>query len=276
MRVWNDSRMIPIAPVVTIPINAPTVQVYSQFQAIHAQEVQKKDSLVHITIPDVPFYSQFQDITSSKWQKVGCGIASLAMIIEYYKPDTVSVDKLLGQAVASGAYQKDAGWIHKGLVLLSQKYGLDGTSYDLSKSGMKTAFNTLKTHTKDGPVMVSVHYKFDPKSTIPHLVVIDGIDGDVVYYNDPASNEGGQQISTTQFLKAWKKKFIVVRPTKENRNIATNMAPSIVKEKIPVIDLISGWVKKFIVVGFVKEDERMPTVLALNGAIKKFLPSEQT
>ncbi|MCE9540934.1 C39 family peptidase, partial [Candidatus Kaiserbacteria bacterium] len=101
-----------------------------------------------------------------------------------------------------------------GLIQLSKKYGLNGTSYDLGKSSTKVAFAQLEEHLKDGPVIVSVHYKFDPKSTIPHLVVIDGIKDGVLYYNDPAAKTGNRQISTADFLSAWKKRFIVIRPAK--------------------------------------------------------------
>lgn len=174
---------------------------------------------VHVPVPDVPFYSQFHDIQSSTWQKVGCGITSLAMVIDYYKPDAVSVNQLLGRAILAGAYDQNAGWIHKDLVSLSKKYGLDGNTYDLSKLDSKTAFAQFKKLLQDGPIIVSVHYKFDPKSSIPHLVVIDGIDNDVIYYNDPAAKTGEKEISTAQFLKGWKKRFIVVRPIQENKDI---------------------------------------------------------
>lgn len=167
-----------------------------------------------VTVPDVPFYSQFKDITSSTWQKVGCGVTSLAMIIDYYNSEAISVNKLLTQGVAMGAYQKNAGWTHKGLVSLSKKYGLDGNNYDLSKLSGEVAFSQFKDFLKDGPVIASVHYKFDVKSTIPHLVVINGIDGDTLYYNDPAAKVGEKKISMADFQKAWKKKFIVVRPIK--------------------------------------------------------------
>lgn len=160
----------------------------------------------------MPFYSQFEDITSPKWQKVGCGIASLAMVIDFYKPDAVSVDTLLGRAIASGAYDQNAGWKHKDLVLLAKNYGLRGDTYDLANLGKQAAFTKLKNQLKDGPVIVSVHYQFDPKSSIPHLVVLDGIENDTIYYNDPASKGGQKKISSTLFLKAWKMKFIVVRP----------------------------------------------------------------
>ena len=165
------------------------------------------------TLPVVPFYSQFKDITSAAWQKVGCGVASLAMLIDYYKP-AVPVDTLLRQGVAAGAYNQNAGWTYKGLIQLAKRYGLDGSSYDLANLGSQAALAQFKTYLKDGPVIASIHYKFDPKSSIPHLVVIDGIEGDVIYYNDPAAKSGSKQISTADFLKGWKKRFIVMRPVK--------------------------------------------------------------
>ena len=160
---------------------------------------------------DVPFYSQLNDIQSPDWKKRGCGVASLAMLIEYYKPGTVSVNTLLKQAIVSGAYLQNAGWKHRDLALLSKKYGLEGQNYDLSGSTKDVAFAEISEFLKDGPVMASIYYKFDPKSTIPHLVVINNIVGDTVYYNDPEKN-AGKQISTVDFLKGWKKRFIVVRP----------------------------------------------------------------
>jgi predicted double-glycine peptidase len=134
------------------------------------------------------------------------------MVIEYYEPNSVSVDTLLTEALASGAYDKNAGWIHKKLINLSGKYGLEGNSYDVTKLSKEKAYASLESHLKGGPVIVSVHYKFDPKSTIPHLVVIDGVDKDTLYYNDPAAKSGEKQISKALFLKAWKSKFIVIRP----------------------------------------------------------------
>ena len=153
------------------------------------------------TVLTVPFYSQFKDIESLVWQKQGCGIASLAMVIGFYQPQTaISVDSLLDQGKALGAYDQKAGWTYKGLIEVAQKNGLDGTSYDLSKKSTAVALTQFENFLKDGPVIVSVHYKFKPKSTIPHLVVIDGIDKDTLYYNDPAAQSGEKQISTKNFL----------------------------------------------------------------------------
>lgn len=171
--------------------------------------------------PVVPFYSQFKDITAPAWQKVGCGVTSLAMVIDYYEP-AVPVNTLLKQGIAAGAYLKKAGWTYAGLISLSQKYGLDGDSYDLGKLSSAAAFAQFKTYLEDGPVIASVHYKFDPKSTIPHLVVINRLSDGMLYYNDPAAQSGDREISVADFMKAWKKRFIVVRPVQKSEKLAVS------------------------------------------------------
>lgn len=167
---------------------------------------------VHTTIPIVPFYSQFSDIHALSWQKIGCGIASLAMIVDYYSTENISVDELLEKGIRNGAYDKKAGWRHKDLISLANNYGLMGNSYDVSSLSKEAAFTELKTVLADGPVIVSIHYKFNPKNLIPHLVVLDGITDGVIYYNDPAAKSGQKQISIADFQKGWKEKFIVIRP----------------------------------------------------------------
>lgn len=170
--------------------------------------------------PVVPFYSQFTDITSQKWQKVGCGITDLTMLIRYYRPDTtVTVNQMLTKGIAIGAYDESAGWTYQGLIDLSHEYGLDGTWYTLP-SDPQAALTRFKTILSDGPVILSVHYKFDPKSTIPHLVVVNAIKGNTVYVNDPATTKGTQQIALNDFLAGWKRRVIVIRPTNQTPVIA--------------------------------------------------------
>jgi uncharacterized protein YvpB len=161
----------------------------------------------------VPFYSQFKDITSPVWQKVGCGIASVAMIIGYYEKDTIPVDKLLKDGVASGAFDDNAGWSHQGLINLAKKYKLDGQSYSLSEYTSDVAFAKLEEILKRGPVMASVHYTFEPTNPIPHLVVVNSVKDGQVFYNDPAEKSGNGSISIDKFKKAWKKRYIEIRPT---------------------------------------------------------------
>jgi len=171
--------------------------------------------VAQVKIPEVPFYSQFTDIASPRWQEVGCGITSLAMVIDYYKPNAVSVNSLLKQGIAAGAYSKKYGWTTSGLIALSQKYGLNADFYDLSTFDGQTALTQMKTLLQSGPVMVSVHNRFNSKSKVPHIVVVNAMDNNVVYYNDPAAKTGDKQISITNFLKGWKERLIVVRPNPE-------------------------------------------------------------
>lgn len=178
----------------------------AESQSVKTHTVQEEEPF------DVPFYSQFADITSPRWQKVGCGIASLAMLIEFYKPGSVKVDTLLDEGISAHAYLDSAGWTYAGLIGISNKYGLGGTSHDIAKLTMKDAFSELKTAVSEGPVMVSVHYTFDPKNPIPHLVILNGIEGDRVYYNDPAEKSGNGSISISTFQNSWKKRYIEIRP----------------------------------------------------------------
>jgi len=160
----------------------------------------------------VPFYSQFNDISAPEWKKIGCGIASLAMLIEYYEPNSVTVDELLQRGIDSQAYLSDAGWTHSGLINLAHKYGLSGESHSLADSSMDDAFAVLKDELKEGPVMASVHYTFDPANPIPHLVVVNGVSDGKVYYNDPSESGGGGSISIAKFQSSWKKRYIDIRP----------------------------------------------------------------
>ncbi len=169
-------------------------------------------SVATTVVQRVPFFSQFTDITSPAWQKVGCGITDLTMLIHYYRPDaSVTVDQMLTKGIAAGAYDYTAGWTYRGLINLGKPYGLTGTWYTLPGDS-SAALERFKLLLADGPVILSVHYKFDPKSTIPHLVVINGIKDGTVYYNDPATTKGTKEISLADFLKGWKRKVIVIRP----------------------------------------------------------------
>ena len=139
-------------------------------------------------------------------------MTSLAMVIDYYKPAVVITNALLKQGIAIGAYDYSAGWTYSGLISLAKRYGLTGQSYDYGSSSAAVALSHFEQALAKGPVIASVHYKFDPASTIPHLVVIDRMEDGVLYYNDPAAKSGDLTISVANFVKGWKKRYIVVRP----------------------------------------------------------------
>ena len=160
----------------------------------------------------VPFYSQFTDISATEWQKVGCGIASLAMLIDYYTPGEITVNDLLNEGIAANAYESNAGWSHEGLIGLARNYGLTGEAVYMSDQSMTTAFDNLKKALEEGPVMVSVHYTFVPTNPIPHLVIVTGVENGEIHYNDPAEKSGDGTVSIEQFQSAWKKRYIAIRP----------------------------------------------------------------
>ena len=160
----------------------------------------------------VPFYSQFTDISDPAWRGVGCGIASVAMLIDYYSDKPVNVDVLLATGRKAGAFLPDAGWTHAGLIDLARPYGLTGVTTGLSHLSMAEAFAALRSAVAAGPVMVSVHYTFDRSNPIPHLAVITGIDDTLVYYNDPAEPAGENSLSIAQFQSAWKQRYIAFAP----------------------------------------------------------------
>ena len=191
--------------------NITSVPVLASIQSIQ-KNIAESPKKTEIKVPEVPFYSQFSDIQFPEWRGKSCGVASLAMIINFYKPDATLPQTLLEDGLASGAYLKKAGWLHSGLINLSNQYGLEGASYELSDLSKEIAFEKFKTFLKEGPVMASIFYEFDPQSPIPHLVVVSGISDGKIYYNDPAETSGGKNISIEKFLIGWKQRFIVFRP----------------------------------------------------------------
>lgn len=159
----------------------------------------------------VPFYSQFADISAPEWRKIGCGIASLAMLIDFYSAEEITVDGLLSEGITANAYTGNAGWSHAGLIGLAKDHGLSGEAVYMSDLSMTAAFSNLEDALKDGPVMVSVHYTFKPTNPIPHLVIVTGVENGEVHYNDPAEKAGNGSISIQQFQSAWKKRYIAIR-----------------------------------------------------------------
>jgi uncharacterized protein YvpB len=169
---------------------------------------------------DVPLYSQIADISSAEWKQKGCGVTDVAMIIDFYKPHTTSVDKVLEEAIKDGAYQKNVGWKHDGLAALASKYDMVGRTFDLSKLKRQEAFDQFKNVITEGPAIASIHRGFNPKSSFGHLVVVTGFDDDFIYYNDPGKHDGIRKVSVEDFKKGWKQRLIVIRPIESKKQVA--------------------------------------------------------
>lgn len=169
------------------------------------------DESENTTVHSVPFYSQFTDISAPEWRKIGCGIASLAMLVDFYTTEEVSVDALLNEGIQANAYTGNAGWSHAGLIGLAKDHGLSGEAVYMTDLSMTAAFSKLEEALKDGPVMASVHYTFKPTNPIPHLVIVTGVENGEVHYNDPAEKSADGTVSVEQFKSAWKKRYIEIR-----------------------------------------------------------------
>ncbi len=189
----------------TTPVSAPETVMKQDTPELLAEPA------VSPAIRIVPFFSQFADITDPAWKKVACGVASLAMLVNYYEEDATSANELLSAGIAADAYTEN-GWSHAGLIGLAKQFGLTGTSQSLADQSASDAFATLREVVAEGPVMASVHYTFEPTNPIPHLVVITHIADGYVYYNDPAEARGNGFIAVEKFKKAWKQRYIEIRP----------------------------------------------------------------
>lgn len=195
----------------TKPANVETIDESTVVSKESAESTELSEIAYDTDARTVPFYSQFADISAPEWRKIGCGIVSLAMLIDFYKP-TIAVDALLKEGIEKGAYVHDAGWSHAGLIALAEDHGLTGEARYLTDLNMTAAFDDLKAAIKEGPVMASVHYTFEPTNPIPHLVVVTDIDDEGVHYNDPAEESGGGVITAEKFQNSWKKRYIEIRP----------------------------------------------------------------
>lgn len=212
--VPREARILVISDKTIEPEQSPIELEDDKVSSKSQKNKNKKDLTISksSSVFKVPFYSQFNDISQADWKKVGCGIASLAMLISFYEDEPVSVDGLLKKGISDHAYLDSSGWIHSGLINLSHEYGLDGVSRSVANLKMPEAFSELEKELETGPVMASVHYTFEPTNPIPHLVVVNGVADGKVFYNDPAEENGGGSLSIDKFQKAWKKRYISIRP----------------------------------------------------------------
>jgi hypothetical protein len=168
--------------------------------------------------------SQHLDLKNKDWQKAGCGIVSLLMLMEHQRgagqrnkfklPD---INKLYQAGLNRRAYIKGVGWRHTGLVGLAKIYGFkQSQAYDLANQPdkqAKQAEDFLKGELAKSPVIASVYSKYEPGRG-GHLAVLLSLSSKKAILLDPDSRtrEGiYKEIEATKFIAAWKKRFIVVQ-----------------------------------------------------------------
>ena len=74
-------------------------------------------------IIEVPHFVQFYNIKDGKWQGRSCGIASLAMILDYYGLPC-DLDQLVKEGLKLDGYVRGVGWKHQAVVTLAKTQGL--------------------------------------------------------------------------------------------------------------------------------------------------------
>lgn len=163
---------------------------------------------------DPVLYSQYLDLKKTTWQKSGCGIASLGMVINFYKPKKkIDLNELYQKGLDLGGYLKGVGWRHQGIVDLAKNYSFkESKAFDLAADSLEKASKKLKQQLKKGPVIVSVYSKFIVGRN-GHLVVLMGLNDDAALVLNPDTRSRAKiacEIPLNLFWPAWKKRFIVI------------------------------------------------------------------
>lgn len=165
--------------------------------------------------------SQHLDFKNEKYRGNGCGIVSLLMLMRYWqskgmpeKNTLPSPDQLYKIGLERGAYVKDVGWSHAGLAELAKYYGFgQSQNFDWAKERPTIALAKLKRELKNGPVLASVFYQYKLGNG-GHLVVLESLTRDKVKVWDPDKKDRikiEKTMSLGEFLKAWKRRIIIVR-----------------------------------------------------------------
>jgi len=174
----------------------------------------------------IPYYSQYINVNDPEWQPRACGVVCLKMLLDSKHTQTTSLDEMIVQGDAIGAYGK-SGWEHDGLVALAKQYGVklervewrqsdDRNSDELNEEGINVILRQLEA---GSPVIVSAIKNFEVKNKF-HMVLIVGVEieeGIVkgFYYHDSDSyteTKGAYQfVPFGIFSTAWRRMAIFAK-----------------------------------------------------------------
>lgn len=170
-----------------------------------------------MAVKNLQLYSQRLDFKNKLWQKNGCAIASLLMLMEYLPSagrKLPTLNDLYQVGLNRGAYIPKVGWRHSGLVGLAKIYGFKTSrAFDLAKLSDEEAQKILQTELKIGPVLASVFYNYEPGQG-GHIVCLLSLNKVKAVVLDPDSQTKDgvlKELPTEKFISAWKKRFIAVR-----------------------------------------------------------------
>lgn len=200
------------------------------YQCQFASSDLAKDILENnIDAKDDPRWKDFGFISKDEyayWSKRGCGVCCIKMALDYYGIDR-SVAKLVTEGVELGGYntEQDLGWYYKPLILLANKYGVNGVvkSY-LSKNELaKCVLEKKFVIASVSPTIIRMDQDNKSKQKSGHLVLVLGFaikSGHITgfYIHNPSGKTPQMQknafIPLDVFTKAYGERGIALsRPT---------------------------------------------------------------
>lgn len=172
---------------------------------------------------DVPHY--FLDILKG-FENSGCGVLSLAMVLEFLSKKKIDIKKLKDEGVLIGARVPKYGWTQEGLASLARNKGFNAYLQEFRSVEVNLKDKTFKERNvlinfginkikellkNNNPVLVSVDEDFN-KNTVKHIVVLTGFDDSGFYFNDSRMKTGGKDlfVSFSRFKKYWRRRILVV------------------------------------------------------------------
>ncbi len=185
-------------------------------------------------ILDIPYYSQHEDVKDEYWKPRACGAVCLKMVLDFLKPDEISVNDFVLLANEKGAYCEH-GWVHQGLIDIAKEFGVELErkefkplrrlheyneviqEKDLLDQGISEIIESINNNK---PVIVSAIKKWSEEKKF-HMVVLTGFemdeDGELkgFYYNDTDyqnESEGKDLfVDIETFKTCWRRLAIFVK-----------------------------------------------------------------
>lgn len=145
------------------------------------------------------------------WEKQGCGIACVAMVLLRAGRD-VQTEDLVREALAADGYLDGIGWKHAILTRILTNRNIPAYTQDFTSPGDDTTLFRLgekkvrEQAAAGSPVIVSVLRGFQPSAASTHLVLITGVTENSFVIDDPDHTGGaeGMNIPFDTFSKAWR------------------------------------------------------------------------
>ncbi|MEK7531717.1 MAG: papain-like cysteine protease family protein [Patescibacteria group bacterium] len=162
----------------------------------------------------VPFHSQYE-ISNREWNTRSCGMASLAMVIEFLGSPRVDLFSLVEEGREKGGYQLNIGWKHDYFLQKAKEEGFVGVREE--KMNIEEGVLKLQSALEKGVApIVSGRKRFFGEERASHLVVLTGFGGEgkdfYFLYHDPEmldEHRGAyRKVSLSDFKNDWRKMAI--------------------------------------------------------------------